>query len=714
MMNPIAFRVVLLVSLASGASWATGCSSDSRADAPDGQSDEASDDTGGGRVIRDDAGGSPDSGSLTDVSPVDDVQYDGQGDEADAVTPPDSSSGGPDSGSPDAGPAPDGGSDVSGSSDATDAGGAYDARSDAATGSGPCGNGVVDLGEICDDGNDDDTDACRNDCSTPVCGDGVVSRYTRTETLNSPLVTNPSGQTGYVCDDFSDCSNVDDCDVTGNGSAEEHGICQALGFNRAVRVNWGGGAGDSFTPMPHAYNWDCEGFECVASSNQGVSDTCSASEMLLNITCDGDYEEACDAGEGNSLEPDAACRPDCTLPTCGDGVVDSGEECDDGNDDELDGCSSACLLAQCGDGVRQGDEECDDGNDDDSDACTSACRFPVCGDGIISSTLLRQTFTSPVVTNSAGVTGHVCDDGGTCQASSCDVVANGAAPEHGICQALGFQRAVRVVWGGGEGESDSSMPHAYNWACSDYACTAGSSTYSSDNCSRSEMLLTLECETSFSEICDDGEANGTSASDCTAMCRPVGCGDGVVAAGEECDDGNTVDSDLCSNACLSAFCGDGYTQPDLGESCDAGDANGTEAARCNEDCTRPPGFVSCDAIDLGSEVGSRVATGTTSGGVNDESGSCGGSGAPDQRLVFEAPTTGTYRFTTSGSSYDTVLYIRDANDGDCDGPQLACNDDGDGLRSVVTRALDAGDIVLIVVDGYGSGSGSWVLNITGP
>ncbi len=30
--------------------------------------------------------------------------------------------------------------------------------------------------------------------------------------------------------------------------------------------------------------------------------------------------------------------------TCGNGVVGSGEECDDGNDDDGDGCSSACLV----------------------------------------------------------------------------------------------------------------------------------------------------------------------------------------------------------------------------------------------------------------------------------------------------------------------------------------------------------------------------------
>ncbi|TFH23136.1 MAG: hypothetical protein E4H03_06880, partial [Myxococcales bacterium] len=40
-------------------------------------------------------------------------------------------------------------------------------------------------------------------------------------------------------------------------------------------------------------------------------------------------EECDDAGANSDTIPDA-CRTDCTLPTCGDGVTDTGEQCDDG------------------------------------------------------------------------------------------------------------------------------------------------------------------------------------------------------------------------------------------------------------------------------------------------------------------------------------------------------------------------------------------------
>ena len=39
-----------------------------------------------------------------------------------------------------------------------------------------------------------------------------------------------------------------------------------------------------------------------------------------------------------------ACRNDCRPAHCGDGTVDSGEECDDGNYDACDGCAPDCTI----------------------------------------------------------------------------------------------------------------------------------------------------------------------------------------------------------------------------------------------------------------------------------------------------------------------------------------------------------------------------------
>lgn len=86
--------------------------------------------------------------------------------------------------------------------------------------------------------------------------------------------------------------------------------------------------------------------------------------------------------DGNQDDTDA-CTRRCAPPGCGDGVVRAGEECDDGNGDDGDDCLTSCLQARCGDGLTHaGVEECDDANADDADGCGNDCKLPVCGDGV--------------------------------------------------------------------------------------------------------------------------------------------------------------------------------------------------------------------------------------------------------------------------------------------------------------------------------------------
>ncbi|WP_346017067.1 hypothetical protein [Pseudenhygromyxa sp. WMMC2535] len=88
---------------------------------------------------------------------------------------------------------------------------------------------------------------------------------------------------------------------------------------------------------------------------------------------------------------------------------------------------------------------------------------------------------------------------------------------------------------------------------------------------------------------------------------------------------------------------------------------------------------------------------------------CGGAGAPEALFRFIPPGPGTYRVDTSGSSFDTVLYILDA----CDEAPLACNDDNDlDLQSELILELNPSDKPTIVVDGRGPGDfGAFLLNI---
>ena len=59
--------------------------------------------------------------------------------------------------------------------------------------------------------------------------------------------------------------------------------------------------------------------------------------------------------------------------SCGNDVVDPGEECDDGNGGSGDGCDATCHVEYCGDGVvnDNGQEQCDDGNTTSGDGCSA-------------------------------------------------------------------------------------------------------------------------------------------------------------------------------------------------------------------------------------------------------------------------------------------------------------------------------------------------------
>jgi cysteine-rich repeat protein len=64
---------------------------------------------------------------------------------------------------------------------------------------------------------------------------------------------------------------------------------------------------------------------------------------------------------------------------CGNGVLDPGEACDDGNTSGGDGCEITCTPTGCGDAVVAGAEECDDGNIVSGDCCSSGCLFETVG-----------------------------------------------------------------------------------------------------------------------------------------------------------------------------------------------------------------------------------------------------------------------------------------------------------------------------------------------
>jgi cysteine-rich repeat protein len=125
----------------------------------------------------------------------------------------------------------------------------------------------------------------------------------------------------------------------------------------------------TFCPIETACYATAECLKCGAVADP--KDWMMCGELLCPV------EVGCDPGN-------PACMDNCrgAEPSgCGDGVkaggnggTNTGEECDDGNLIDGDGCDHNCKLTGCGNGVRTTGEECDDGNLIDGDGCDHECR----------------------------------------------------------------------------------------------------------------------------------------------------------------------------------------------------------------------------------------------------------------------------------------------------------------------------------------------------
>jgi cysteine-rich repeat protein len=95
-----------------------------------------------------------------------------------------------------------------------------------------------------------------------------------------------------------------------------------------------------------------------------------------------------------------SCRDGiCTPVACGDGVLDPGELCDDGNLASADGCRGDCAsVERCGDGTLDGylGEQCDDGNALSHDGCNSRC-----GNEIATWSKIEHVASPPPMTTAA-------------------------------------------------------------------------------------------------------------------------------------------------------------------------------------------------------------------------------------------------------------------------------------------------------------------------
>jgi len=316
--------------------------------------------------------------------------------------------------------------------------------------SGVCGNGTVEAGEGCDDGNTTDCDGCKGDCSRAddVCGDSII-------------------ECGEECESDSDCGVGVSCtncvcgipcflagtqiSLSNNQSLaiEEIQVGDiVLSYNEATAEMEPARVLQTFKHQAEEYllinnelkvtdehplyinsRWqkasvvkvgdrllNQEGVQIIVSSVEIIADDV----LVYNLEVDknhnyfaqkylahnkGECIPTCVGKEcGPSNCPGISCGIcpagfNCIgfqcVSACGNGALDAGEECDDGNTVSGDGCSATCQLeGGCGDGNLDPGEECDDDNTVSGDCCSASCQIEL---------HVRNVTVSSVSSNSATV-----------------------------------------------------------------------------------------------------------------------------------------------------------------------------------------------------------------------------------------------------------------------------------------------------------------------
>lgn len=307
--------------------------------------------------------------------------------------------------------------------------------------------------------------------------------------------------------------------------------------------------------------------------------------------------------------PDAG-DPDGPTARCGDLNVQETEQCDDGNQ-ELDLVCDATCQFTCGNGALDTSvgelcettittgagacpTTCDDGDACTSDIlngseCTAFCASsPITaaadGDGCCPAGANANTDNdcSAMCGNGIRETGEVCDTGITVGAGACPATCNDGQActtdtlmGAGSCQATCTNTMITLPI-----NNDGCCPPGAN-ATNDNNCSASCGNGVREGNETCDTAIPAGSANACPTVCNDNVACTTNvlsnAGTCTAACAfpaittpinndgccPVGananndnnctpvCLNGVREGTEQCDDGNMVNTDACSNTCTT-------------------------------------------------------------------------------------------------------------------------------------------------------------------
>jgi len=361
-----------------------------------------------------------------------------------------------------------------------------------------CGNGVLDDGEGCDDGNAKDGDGCSAACkvegTTPggSCPGAAIP-------MTSPSATR---RTGSVAGD-----------TTTNAKSFESATC-------------GGGNGNDIV-----YSVTSD----IAGRARVVLDAKFDSYLALRSACgDAKTESACKAvpvggGKTELLFPVAAKQ---TTYVIVDGVA--GKSGAYRLDVEID-------ATTCGDGIAQWPEQCDDGAVAPGDGCSAGCLLetPLSAPGRCPGA--SYTFVGGATAKTVSFAGDTSTLASTASSLGC---SSGGGKDQVYAITPTINGALKSVL-------HASYPEAQLHARRE--CFTSQSQM---DC-RVQPLANVPLEMTIPVVAnqtyyvfvdgDSGSPGGKYTLDVTLA--PATCGNGVIETPEQCDDNNTANNDGCSSTC---------------------------------------------------------------------------------------------------------------------------------------------------------------------
>jgi cysteine-rich repeat protein len=439
---------------------------------------------------------------------------------------------------------------------------------------GKCGNGVVNLNEQCDLGAD----------GGPGC-DKHCNFFCIPDTLNG----------NALCDDHNPCNGVETCAGEHNEAGVPPHTCA------------------SGTPL--ADNTPCgNGSVCRTQSSDGTH-VCAGAAVCGNTMTEG--TEECDQGANNGAG--MGCGKDCrwtcvttdparncasTNPCVGQGTCDATMHVCTPGPAAADGTScgtnqicksGSCISARCGDGQVESGEDCDFGPGNGLGAgCEPNCKFsctlapadncqtpdPCAGTntctafmGVNGGAGQKCTVGPPPATGTACLNGGTCNAGHLCAGQpscgnstrdtgeQCDwgsANAHGAGCEPDCTFSCGqtslFPNACPGL------DPCSAMPQVCQTLAGPTGndgqkCQAGTALAACATCGSGNVNLCIN-HICTANSCGDGCVAGSEQCDppdgrtCDPTCQRVVCGDGKIGGNEQCDDGNTTNLDGCDSRCF--------------------------------------------------------------------------------------------------------------------------------------------------------------------